>query len=265
MMQLVGKRVLVTGASRGIGEALARAFASAGARVALVARSEDRIRALATELSGTAYPADLADADQVAGLIGRIERDDGPVDVLVNNAGVDSTASFTDAPADELRQVTEVNFLAPAELCRQVVPGMVRRKGGHIVNVSSGAGAVALPGLVSYSASKAALSHFTAGLRADLRGLPVGTTLVELGPVPTEMLSHIDDYEPTRRSFDRLYRLRLIVDVPRETVAGAILAAVQKNRRHVRLPRRGSPFGLLPEVPRRMTELMLTGIAHQEC
>ena len=262
-MQLTGKRVLVTGASRGIGEALARAFASAGARVALVARSEDRIRALATELGGTAHPADLADPAQVAGLIDRIERDGGPIDVLVNNAGVDSTTAFTDAPADDLRRVTEVNFLAPAELCRQVIPGMVRLGGGHIVNISSGAGAVVLPGLVSYSASKAALSHFTAGLRADLRSLPVGTTLVELGPVPTEMLSHIDDYAPTKRSFERFYRLRLIVDVPRETVAAAVVEAVRKNRRHVRLPRRSSPFGLLPEAPRRITEFMLTGIPHQ--
>jgi short-subunit dehydrogenase len=79
---------------------------------------------------------------------------------------------------------------------------MLGRGGGHVVNVSSTAGCSALPGLVSYSASKAALSHFTAGLRADLRGLPIGTTLVELGPIPTEMLGHTDDYEPTAARAD---------------------------------------------------------------
>lgn len=262
-MELTGKRVVITGASRGIGEALAYSFSAAGATVALVARSEDRIRSLASELGGSAHPADLSDPDQVAGLIGRIESEAGPIDVLINNAGLDSTAGFTDAPDDELRKVTEVNYLAPAELCRQVIPGMLRRGRGHIVNVSSVAGSVVFPGLVTYSASKAALSQFTAGLRADLRGLPVRTTLVELGPVPTELLAHTKHYEPTRRSFDRAYRLRLTVDVPRETVAEKVVDAVRKNRRHVRLPRRTAAFPALAETPRRITEWMLTGIPHQ--
>jgi len=262
-VELTGKRVLITGASRGIGEALAHSFSGAGATVALVARSEDQIRSLASKLGGTAHPADLSDPADVAGLIPRIEREAGPIDVLVNNAGLDSTAGFTDAPDDELRRVTEVNYLAPAELCRQVIPEMVRRGQGHIVNISSVAGSAVFPGLVTYSASKAALSHFTAGLRADLRGLPVGITLVELGPVPTDMLAHTENYEPTKRSFDRVYRLRLTVDVPRETVAAKVVESVRKNRRHLRLPKRTAAFPLLSEAPRRLTELMLTGIPHQ--
>jgi len=262
-MKLTGKRVLITGASRGIGEALANSFSAAGATVALLARSEGQIRSLASKLGGTYHPADLSDPAEVAGLIHRIDSEGGPIDVLVNNAGLDSTAGFTDAPEDELRRVTEVNYLAPAELCRQIIPGMVRRGEGHIVNISSVAGSVVFPGLVTYSASKAALSHFTAGLRADLRGLPVGTTLVELGPVPTDMLAHVDNYGPTKRSFDRVYRLRLAVDVPRETVAEKVVEAVRKNRKHVRLPGRTAAFPLLAEAPRRITELMLTGIPHQ--
>ena len=262
-MQLTGKRVLITGASRGIGESMAHSFRAAGATVALVARSEGQIRSLADQLGGTAHPADLSDPADVAGLIQRVEREAGPIDVLVNNAGLDSTAGFTEAPDDELRRVTEVNYLAPAELCRQVIPGMVRRGEGHIVNISSVAGATVFPGLVTYSASKAALSHFTAGLRADLRGLPVGITLVELGPVPTDMLANIGNYEPTKRSFDRVYRLRLTVDVPRETVARKVVEAVVRNRKHVRLPRRTSAFPMLVEAPRRITELLLTGVPHQ--
>jgi len=262
-MQLTGKRVLITGASRGIGEALARAFAAAGSTVALVARSEDKIRSLASELGGSAYPADLSDPAGVAGLIDRIESDGGPIDILVNNAGLDETRSFTDTTAAELRRITEVNYLAPAELCRQVIPGMLRRGRGHIVNVSSMAGSSVFPGLVTYSASKAALSHFTAGLRADLRGLPVRTTLVELGPVPTDMLARTETYGPTKRSFDRAYGLRLTVDVPRETVADKVVEAVRKHRKHVRLPARTAAFPALSEAPRRITELMLTGIPHQ--
>jgi short-subunit dehydrogenase len=262
-MQLAGKRVLITGASRGIGEALAHAFAGAGATVALVARNKDAIERLAADLGGSAHYADLYDPSQVAGLIDRVEAEAGPIDVLVNNAGVESTAGLCEAPEDELRRVTEVNFLAPAELCRQAIPRMLRRGDGHIVNVSSVAGSVVFPGLVSYAASKAALSHFTAGLRADLRGLPIATTLVELGPVPTEMLAKSQNYGPTEQSFRRMYRTHLTVDVPRETVASKIVEAVQKGRRHVRVPKRNAAFPMMAEMPRRTAELLLTGIPHQ--
>jgi uncharacterized protein len=262
-MELRGKRVLITGASRGIGESLAHTFAGAGARVALVARNRDALEALAAELRGTAHAADLSDPLQVAGLIPRLEDEDGPIDVLVNNAGIENLGSFVDAPADEMRQVTQVNYLAPAELCRQAIPAMLRRGGGHIVNVSSMGGVTALPGAVTYCASKAALSHFTAGLRADLRGLPIGTTLVELGPIPTDMLAQGNDYGPTGKSFQRAYRLHVMVDVPREKVAVEVVKAVQTGRRHVRLPKRGALFPLLVEAPRRAAEIMLTGVPHQ--
>jgi short-subunit dehydrogenase len=140
---------------------------------------------------------------------------------------------------------------------------MLHRGHGHIVNVSSMAGCSAFPGLVTYSASKAALSHFTSGLRADLRGLPIGTTLVELGPIPTDMLANAQHYEPTARAFQRCYQTRLLIDVPREKVAAEVVAAVQAGRRHVRLPRRASAFPMLSEAPRRAAELVLTGVPHR--
>ena len=262
-MDIRGKRVLVTGASRGIGESTARAFAAEGATVALVARSKDAIERLAEELGGSAHYADLSDASQVAGLIGRLEADGGPIDVLVNNAGLESTDSIWRAPDEELQRVTQVNYLSPAELCRQAIPLMLRRGGGHIVNVSSVAGSVVFPGLVSYAASKAALSHFTAGLRADLRGLPIGTTLVELGPVPTAILAKAKDYAPTDESFQRFYRTHLTVNVPRETVARKVVEAVQRGRKHVRAPKRNAAFPIFAEIPRRTAELLLTGVPHQ--
>jgi uncharacterized protein len=140
---------------------------------------------------------------------------------------------------------------------------MLRRGGGHIVNISSNAGCAVVPGLVAYSASKAALSHFTAGLRADLRGFPIGTTLVELGPIPTDMLAGTEDYEPTAKSFERFYRTRLMVQVPREKVADEVVEAVRKGRRHVRLPKRAVLAPLLSEAPRRSMELLLAGVPHQ--
>ncbi len=262
-MDVRGKRVLITGASRGIGESIAHAFAGAGARVALVARSEDAIRKLAADLGGTAHPADLGDPAQVDGLLSRVEVDGGPVAVLVNNAGIEISKSIADTTAEELARITQVNYLAAAELCRQAIPVMLGRAGGHIVNVSSLAGVGVYPGLTTYAATKSALTHFTAGLRADLRGLPIDTTVVELGPIPTDMLEHVDDYQPTSRAFRRFYRMQLLVDVPREKVASNVLEAVQRGRRHVRIPKRAVGFALLAEAPRRVVELLLTGLPHQ--
>jgi NAD(P)-dependent dehydrogenase (short-subunit alcohol dehydrogenase family) len=223
-----------------------------------------RTAGLAAALGGTAHPADLSDPTQVATLVNQVEDEAGPIDVLVNNAGVGNPADFVNAPSEHLRHITEVNYLAPAELCRQVIPRMLGRGGGHIVNVSSVADCAVFPGLVAYCSSKAALSQFTAGLRADLRGLPIGTTLVELGPIPTDMLAEIDSYEPTAASFQRFYRTRLIVDVPREKVADQVVEAVQKGRRHVRIPKRTALFPLLSEAPRRTAEVLLTGVPHRE-
>jgi short-subunit dehydrogenase len=263
-MDLQRRRVLVTGASRGIGEELARSFAAAGATLALVARSEAPLKALAGEIDGVAFPTDLADPTVTAQLLDRVERDGGPVDVLVNNAGVDLAGAFQNAEPAALEQVFRVNLLTPVQLCRQAIPRMLERGRGHIVNISSLAGVGAFPGLAAYSSSKAGLSHFTAGLRADLRGLPVNTTLVEVGPIPTDMLSHVDNYRPTALSFRRFYRLQLLVDKPRELLADQVVNAVAHNKKHVRLPRRAALFPLLTEAPRRTTELLLARVPHQD-
>lgn len=262
-MDLHGKRVAITGASRGIGEGLARKFAEVGAQVALVARSADVISKLAADLGGTAHPADLADTAQLATLINHIEDEAGPIDVLVNNAGIDIEDAFWDHSPDDVARIVQVNLLAPMELCRQVIPRMLHRGRGHIVNVSSLASCGVYPGLTAYSATKAGLSHFTAGLRADLRKLPINTTLVEMAGVPTEMLDNVGNYKPTADSFQRGYRLHLVTDTPLQTVVEATVDAVEHDRRHVRFPKRALLFPVLSETPRRITELLLTGVKHQ--
>jgi len=262
-MELRGKRVVVTGASRGIGEVLAQKFAARGATVALVARSADAIEKLAADLGGSAHPADLGDAKQVATLINHIEDEAGPIDVLVNNAGIDIAGAFWDHTPEDVANIVQINLTTPMELCRQVIPRMLRRGRGHIVNISSLASCGLYPGLAAYSTTKSGLSHFTAGLRADLHKLPVKTTLVEMAGVPTDMLSHVANYKPTEDSFRRGYRLHLVTDTPLDTIGDATVEAVEKDQRHVRYPKRALLFPLLTEAPRRMTEMMLIGVKRQ--
>jgi short-subunit dehydrogenase len=256
-MQIKDKRVLVTGASRGIGRGLAVAFAREGARVALVARSEEALQALAEELGGTAYRADLSEPAGADGLIERIEAD-GPVDVLINNAGVSFVKYMLDNTPEEIEQIFRINVLTPIHLCRQVLPGMLARGGGHIVNVSSLAAVIAPPGLVHYAATKAALSQYTAGLRMDLRGLPIGTTLVQIGSVPTELDDLSRNYGPIREMTQRAKGSDI---TPLPVVVEAIVDAVKNDKRHVRFPRALSPLSMLVEIPRRLNEWMFRSVS----
>src|SRR3954453_17208006 len=264
-MELAGRRVLITGASRGIGQALAERFTAAGARVALVARSEGPLKELADRLGGTAHPADLADRDQLDGLIERVEADGGPVDVLVNNAGVDRAGFLVEMSADDVAFLYRLNLMAPVELCRQLLPRMLERGEGHIVTISSMAGGGSSPGYALYASSKAPLNPFPACLRGDLKGKPVGTTLVEVAfVVPTEMAENVKANAGIRKAADRFYSLHTLADVPLEKLTAEVVDAVRHNRRHVRLPRRLAPLSLLGEAPRRSVELLLTGVDWSE-
>lgn len=145
-MNLRGRRVLVTGGSRGIGAALARGFRDRGAELALVARPSEDLDRTTSSVAGRAYPCDLADADAVAGLVARVE-EDGPIDVLVNNAGISGVGWFADRTHEEIHRLLDVNLRAPMLLTRDVIPGMLARGSGAIVNVSSMAAVFSPPGL----------------------------------------------------------------------------------------------------------------------
>jgi short-subunit dehydrogenase len=262
-MKLSGARFVVTGASRGIGARLATQLAERGARVALVARSGEAIAGLAGELGGDAYPADLADPSTIEPLVRAIETD-GPINVLVNNAGIDLTGAFVDLEPQRIRELIAVNLVAPMLLCRAVIPTMRVRGSGHIMNVSSLAGTNALPGLAPYSTSKAGLSHFTAALRAECKGTGITTTLAEIGPVESSMMESLHGHPATERALARLRLLQLAVELDMDDVVSALVSGIEHERRHVRLPKRNALFPILTEAPRRMTELLLTGVRAQD-
>jgi short-subunit dehydrogenase len=254
-MELRGRRVLITGASKGLGRGMVEAFAREGAVVALVARSGDAIRELAEKHDGTAHPCDLMDRAQVVGLVDRVEREAGPIDVLVNNAGVSHVKYMLDNTPEEIEQIVRTNLTAPLQIARQIIPRWIERGGGHMVNMSSIAAILAPPGLVFYGASKAGLSHFTAGLRTELAGKNIGTTLVEIGSAATEMDDATQNYGPYRKM--RGSRSEREVQMPVAQVVEAVVDAVKHDRKHVRLPRAIASLGMFNEVPRRLGEWVI--------
>ena len=252
---------VVTGASRGIGAALARELARRGARVTVVARSEAALIALAAEVNGQAVTADLADAAALEGLIARIEAIAGPVDLLINNAALAVVDRITDQSSADVRASFAINTVAPIELCRQVLAGMLARGGGRLVNVSSLAGITAFPTLTTYGATKAGLVHFTAALQRELRRSPVRATIVQLGEVSgTELMEHARRSPTIAAVSARLARLRALPTLTPEGAAFAMVEAAVAGRRHVVLPTRVTLLHLIRELPSRLNDLLLNGI-----
>jgi short-subunit dehydrogenase len=175
-MQVAGSSVLVTGASGGIGAAIARALHARGARVILTGRRADVLEALRAELGGESnvLEADLADAGAVSSLVERC----GPVDVLVANAGLPASGRLDGFTPEEIDRAIDVNLRAPIQLARALVPGMVDRGSGHLVFISSLSGKIASARSALYSATKFGLRGFAGGLREDLLASGVGVTAV---------------------------------------------------------------------------------------
>ncbi|MEO6790203.1 MAG: SDR family NAD(P)-dependent oxidoreductase [Ornithinibacter sp.] len=259
-MRTSGAHVLLTGATGTIGAALAHRLVGRGARVTLLARTPEPLQALALATGGAVITADLCDRESLRGLIERVEARQGPLDVLVNNAGADTTGLLTDLTAEDLRRTIDLNLTAPLELCRQALPGMIARGGGHLVNISSLAGVAAFPGLAVYGGTKAGLTHATSGLRADLRDDPIGTLAVEIGPVDSEMMDRIAHHRPSEASFDRLLRARLLTMLDPDVVARRIVSAIERGRPHLRLPRRAAPLAAVTGTPRALARIVLSGI-----
>lgn len=193
VIRLDGQVALVTGAGRGIGRAIALALAEAGAAVAVCARSQDDVTRVAEEIAGrrrqaVALRCDVTHRHEVENMVARVEAALGPVDLLVNNAaqaGPIGPLAATDP--DEWWQTLAVNVRGPLYCARAVLPGMLSRGRGRIVNVSSGAGFEAWPMLSAYVVSKAALYRLSENLAAETRGQGVAVFAISPGLVRTAM------------------------------------------------------------------------------
>jgi 3-oxoacyl-[acyl-carrier protein] reductase len=185
---LTGRVALVTGGGRGIGRGIALELASAGMRVAVSARTGPQAEDVAREAGGLAIEADVSRREDVDRMTAEVERELGPIDVLVNNAGIAIwESSAWEIPVEDWWHVQEVNLLGPYLCCRAVIPGMIERRRGRIVNTGSGASYLPGSSSTAYAASKAALGRFGETLARQLEphGIPVFT--ISPGLVRTEM------------------------------------------------------------------------------
>ncbi len=192
---LAGRTALVTGASRGIGAAVARRLASAGARLVLLARSADTLEALAAEIGGGAVtvPCDIRGGNATAMARTALETIgvEAP-DVLVNNAGVFFVTPAHETSVDAFRDLLESNLTAPFAFVQAFLPAMQRRGAGHVVTIGSIADRVAFAGNAAYAASKFGLRALHEVLRAELKGSGVRASLVSPGPVDTPLWDPIE-------------------------------------------------------------------------
>jgi len=222
---------LVTGASRGIGPFIARSLAEAGYSLVLTGRSASELEALADDLkakgtTAVALPADLTVAQDVETLVRTAEREVSRVDVLVNNAGGDPQREFDDMTWAENDAIFQLNVIAPMRLTHLLLPGMLERRRGHIVNISSIAGRVGFPYTEAYAAAKDGLMGFTRVLRNDYRSRGVSASVVVLGA--------IRDAGQGQRTADQLgMKMPTMGTSPAKAVGKAVVAAIEKDRAEI--------------------------------
>jgi short-subunit dehydrogenase len=228
---LAGKRVVLTGASSGIGRALAGELARAGAHLALAARSTEKLEQVvrATVANGAkafAIPTDVTVFEERERLIRAAVEKLGGIDILINNAGVASWGHFATSDEIVMREVMEVNFFAPVELMRLAMPHLANGDEPAIVNVSSMCGRRAMPAWPEYSASKFALCGISEALRGEMARFDIGVVLVVPGMTKSNLREHMLRNEGKAKiDFDS--------GMPAEDVAARIVAAIRKGKREV--------------------------------
>ena len=246
-----GTRVLVTGASRGIGEAIARGFAARGCTLGLVARRREPLEKLAEELPGeghAAIPADVTDADTMAAAVEQF----GHVDVVVANAGITHYRPFAQLPLDEARHMNDVNWLGTIHTVWAALPGMIDRRRGHIVVISSGGGVRGFPSAAVYNGTKAAQRGFAEALRHELDGTGVSVTTVFPGEIETTLHDHELDHMPDWYRLDRR--------APAGPLGQQVVEAVENDQRELFYPPVVRLLRVVNGLSPRLGDLMLRRI-----
>lgn len=229
MRKLTNRVCILTGASRGLGPYMARALAAEGANFVVAARSLPELETTAEELRrlgrrAIAVTADVGSETDRRQLVEAALKEYGRIDILVNNAGIELTAHFENQPPDELARVIDVNLTSAMQLARAVVPAMLERKSGHIVNVASLAGKVPVPFSAPYAASKAGLIAFTRSFRSEFKGRGVSASVICPGFVSEAgMYKDMQDQSGVKENF-------LAGTVSPAKVASDVVKAIKRDR-----------------------------------
>lgn len=253
------KVVLITGASGGIGRACAVEFHRHGAFVAAAARSIDKLEALANEVGGDRiFPVklDVTDAAQRAAALAAIRAKWGRIDVLVNNAGWASFGALLNVPLEHAEQMVRLNLLAPIAMTQAVLPEMIARGAGQIINISSVVGNQPIARMSVYSATKAALSSLTAGLRMEVRGTGVDVLLVSPGSTAT---GFFDAATKVKVSAVRLADSQYTPG----RVARAVVASSRRRRREVTLSVEGKAITAIRRISHRLADAIMHRVARK--
>jgi uncharacterized protein len=236
-MEIKGKIAVVTGASRGIGAATAKALAQAGAHVVLLARSERDLQVVSAAINranagkSDYFAVDLSNMAAVEAVFAQLMAQFGVPDLLVNNAGVGRWLLTEETPGAEAEMMTHLPYLAAFHATRLVLPGMIARKSGHIVNVNSPASVMNWGGAAAYSASRWALRGFSESLKIDLRGTGVGISHVVLGEVDSNY------WEANPGARERLPKIaKLIPKLSTDDAAKYVLKAIRRGSREMTRP-----------------------------
>jgi 2-hydroxycyclohexanecarboxyl-CoA dehydrogenase len=232
-MTVPGSRVLVTGAGSGIGEATAGLFAERGARVLCVDIDGVAAERTAVRLGDRAasYAVDVADADAMVGLAKQVADEHGPLDVLVNNAGVGMSGRFLDMTLEDWDWIVGINLLGVVNGCHAFGPAMVERGRGHVVNLSSGLGYTPRATESAYVTTKAAVLAFSQCLRADWSSHHVGVSAICPGVIATPIIGRTR-FRGARADQEVVSKVQSVFAKghPPQMVAKAVLDAVQRNR-----------------------------------
>jgi len=234
MFELKGRVAIVTGASSGLGASVARTLASAGARVAVVARRRDRLEGLAGEIDGLAVACDLSELDRIGSVVPAVAAELGPPEILVNAAGSMFTTERAESePLDAVRQTMNLNLMAPLLLAQTVFPHMRAAGRGSIVNISSISGRVGIPGIpqASYAASKAGLSGLAAELAVQWARHSIRVNTVAPGFFRSEITGVL--YESERAAEYLRRNTPLPMEGSAEDIVGAVLWLASDAGRYV--------------------------------
>ncbi len=237
-MELNGRLVVVSGASSGIGREVALAFASAGAKVLVLARTESKLAELVAAIRARggeahAYPVDLADIAATQAVAERMLRERGVPDVIVNNAGAGRWLALDETDPLEAVQMTAVPYLGAFALTASLAPAMVARGSGVVVNVTSPAAIAPFPGSAAYSVARSAMRAFDDAIEADLRGTGVRPMLVLAAEVESDYFTNNPGTKERLPTISRYIGTLLPAEVARALVEG-----VRKGRRSVVIPLR---------------------------